>query len=63
MTSIHQSGNNKRFSDQHRALLKEARERLCLITVGFGALHPMSEQYSEIESVISEIEDLLEIRQ
>lgn len=63
MIETPQKNNGRRFSDQHRALLKEARERLGLITVGLGAVHPMSEQYSEIEALISEIEDLLEVRQ
>ena len=54
--------NDKGLSPQHRALLKEARERLCLITGGIGALSPMLEAYYEVEAIIGDIESLLGVQ-
>jgi len=53
---------SKAFGPQHVALLKEARERLCAITGGIGAISPLAEEYLEIETIIEDIEWLLGIR-
>lgn len=63
MTQILEPENKKRYSTPHRGLLKEARDRLHLIIGGIGMVHPMSEQFHEINDIIKIIEDALEIQQ